>query len=350
MCFLDDRFFELLNKVQSHRLDDQRGLDTQNNEIPEFLRNKTKYLSGRESAPPILARDYSKSPHSKRQSEILMSETDNYIHAEGENYASYTRGHVSTRPSSVSLDSMSMEKRDLMDSGNHQGFRPYSSPTHDALAFTNTSFSSDGVLPSPSEGQSYFQASTAPDSPDFDDPCLAEKSLKDIGFDYSNNMYQAKAWGYSRHKSKYAASRQLQSTYDALDQSLDDTLTMDTKEDDFDRTIVESPEVKPQSRPHSVPPQVSYSNNSAHNHSLTLKELAKQSTKSQIASTPKVKQGHLIKLEQSNVDRNSPMQSPIQANYIKGHVTSEATVVDLNKLDRTALLDIGNMEENVTFV
>lgn len=339
-----------MNKVQSHRLDDQRGLDTQNNEIPEFLRNKTKYLSGRESAPPILARDYSKSPHSKRQSEILMSETDNYIRAEGENFASYTRGHVSTRPSSVSLDSMSMEKRDLMDSGNHQGFRPYSSPTHDALAFTNTSFSSDGVLPSPSEGQNYFQASTAPDSPDFDDPCLAEKSLKDIGFDYSNNMYQAKAWGYSRHKSKYAASRQLQSTYDALDQSLDDTLTMDTKEDDFDRTIVESPEVKPQSRPHSVPPQVSYSNNSAHNQSLTLKELAKQSTKSQIASTPKVKQGHIIKLEQSNVDRNLPMQSPIQANYIKGHVTSEATVVDLNKLDRTALLDIGNMEENVTFV
>ncbi|XP_021378648.1 regulator of G-protein signaling 12-like isoform X2 [Mizuhopecten yessoensis] len=227
----DDRFLDLLSKVQSGRLDDQRGLDTQNSEIPEFLRNKAPHPSGRKSAPPILSGG--------------RAQADDYVKNNHEKYVSYTRGQMMTRPSSVSLDSMTFDRRnsnidkDQFESQDFDSLNP-ESPA-DSVQHGNQSFSSDGVIPSNAEAQDFFQA-PVPECADFDDPRMAEKSLRDIGFDYSFNMYQAKAWGYSRH-SPYAQQK-LSSPGNAMATEEDETFLDDTltpNDPDFDNTLISSP-------------------------------------------------------------------------------------------------------------
>lgn len=153
----EEKFLELLSRAQSSRMDDQRGLGTSTSEIPEFLRSKMEYPSGRESAPPILKQDSSKR-------EGVIGTPENYVQNDNKYFASYTRGQVATRPSSVPADS-------FLD---HSSSRGFDSVDESQISHEDQSFSADGVIPSSSEAEVYFQT-TDPDSADFDDPRLRRK-------------------------------------------------------------------------------------------------------------------------------------------------------------------------------
>lgn len=214
----DDRFLELLSKAQRQRLDDQRGLDMNNSEIPEFLRNKSHHLSGRESAPPVLTHEHFKDM--------------DYVQNNNDKYSSYVRGSSSGRVSAMSVE--------VVDISTEDG---------DQLTSTDQSFSQDGIIPATSDAQNFFQSNDSINA-DFDDPCLAEKNLRDIGFDYSYNMYQAKAWGYSRHRP--LSPRERSKNIPPMASPDESLLDSPAANDDFDDTLTSSP-IHHHWRPHSVP-------------------------------------------------------------------------------------------------
>lgn len=100
----------------------------------------------------------------------LMAEIDDYIESINENFAAYSR------------ESMNTPKRTLAAPGE----TPKS-----ALKVTNKSFSEDSIVPSNHEAESLFGINA--DDVDFNDPHLTDKSLKDIGFNYSHNKYLSKS-------------------------------------------------------------------------------------------------------------------------------------------------------------
>lgn len=275
--FSDDRFLELLSKAQRQRLDDQRGLDMNNSEIPEFLRNKNHiHPSGRESAPPIMSRD------------PLDYNSDKYL--------SHGRGSTSGR-----VSAMSVEVVDISTDDSH-------------LTSSNQSFSQDGIIPSVNEAQDYFQSSDSINA-DFDDPCLAERNLRDIGFDYSYNMYQAKAWGYSRHRPMSPNEQHRHS--DPVNDSFNNTVT----NDDFDDTLTSSPmDTSNRWRPQSVPPVLVPNKNGV------LKQIS-----------PVAKQ------KSQNESAFQPTANSRQAS----HPTSTPKTKYDNK---PVILDLANRVEDVTFV
>ncbi|VDI53898.1 regulator of G-protein signaling [Mytilus galloprovincialis] len=279
----DDKFLELLSKAQRQRLDDQRGLDMNNSEIPEFLRNKSHHLSGRESAPPILSRD---------RTEYVQN---------NDKYSSHNRVSSSGR-----ISSMSVEVVDI------------SADDNDYLMSTDQSFSQDGIIPSTSEAQEYFQSSDSINA-DFDDPCLAEKNLRDLGFDYSYNMYQAKAWGYSRYRplSPNRQSIERNSAPLASPDLLDRTAT----NDDFDDTLTSSP-ADQRLRPQSVPPVLVSNRN-----------------------------GVLKQLSPLPYSHNTPTNSSAFHRTSNQKPSTFSTFTSTPKPDnKPVILDLANTEEDVTFV
>ncbi|XP_060064951.1 regulator of G-protein signaling loco-like isoform X2 [Ylistrum balloti] len=336
----DDQFLDLLSKVQSGRLDDQRGLDTQNSEIPEFLQNKTHHLSGRESAPPILSGG--------------RARADDYIRNNHEKYVSYTRGQIATRPSSVSLDSMTFDRHNSKTDRDEFERDDFDSCNLDlpaeAVHHGNQSFSSDGVIPSNAEAQEFFQA-PVPDCADFDDPCMAEKSLRDIGFDYSFNMYQAKAWGYSRHN-PYAQQKLSSHGNDIATNEdetfLDDTLT--PNDPDFDNTLISSP-VQGHIRSLSVPVSLHTppSKDSKSRENGLVQTSTPLTTKSDIVQTitPVLKKSEIksgmdelasSKTYTSNVSHNSAFQQPT------------TKIMSPPSDNKPVVIDLGDSETNITFV
>ncbi|XP_052099872.1 regulator of G-protein signaling 12-like isoform X2 [Mytilus californianus] len=279
----DDKFLELLSKAQRQRLDDQRGLDMNNSEIPEFLRNKSHHSSGRESAPPILSRD---------RSEYVQN---------NDKYSSHNRISSSGR-----ISSMSVEVVDI------------SADDSEYLMSTDQSFSQDGIIPQTSEAQEYFQSSDSINA-DFDDPCLAEKNLRDLGFDYSYNMYQAKAFGYSRYR-PLSPNRQSIERNSAPLTSLD-LLDSTTTNDDFDDTLTSSP-ADHRWRPQSVPP-VLVSN----------------------------KNGVLKQLSPLPYTNNTPTNTSAFCRTSNQKPSTFSTFTSTPKPDnKPVILDLANTEEDVTFV
>ncbi|KAL5022712.1 hypothetical protein ScPMuIL_001867 [Solemya velum] len=172
----DERLFHLLNRAQNHRLDDQRGLCKQSLEMPEFLRTSVADLpTGRESAPPVMSRGRSRSqsPSAHRRhivTKVHNFPTDNFVGASD---------RLSTKSCRLAYGA---------DARSLHSFKTFGSPEN--ITCSNNSFSQEGIVPQLSDATEYFQSFPVPTSPDFDDPCLAEKSLHDIGFDYSFNTYQ----------------------------------------------------------------------------------------------------------------------------------------------------------------
>ncbi|XP_061194561.1 regulator of G-protein signaling 12-like isoform X2 [Saccostrea echinata] len=330
----EERFLELLTKAQSSRMDDQRGLGTSASEIPEFLRNKVEYPSGRESAPPILK-------HDKSHRKGIVGTPEDYVQNENEYFTSYTRGQVSMRPSSVPADS-------FQDHSSSQGVMDSNDDSY--IVNQDQSFSADGVLPSSSEAEVYFQT-TDPDSADFDDPRLAEKGLRDLGFDYSYNMYQAKAWGYSRHRptglsptrqKKLTPSKQLVTPTERF--SLDEAALLDSSRD-TDKTLVGS---QLEERPNSLPaamdrisPRASYSPAVSPFGGYARKSVGENTVNH---STPKA---------ESMTSRYSNHKSAFHAPAV--HMGSPITgntsfSGDMNESQKAMIIDLGSSDENVTFV
>lgn len=315
-------------------MDDQRGLGTSTSEIPEFLRSKMEYPSGRESAPPILKQDSSKR-------EGMIGTPENYVQNDNKYFASYTRGQVATRPSSVPADS-------FLD---HSSSRGFDSVDESQISHEDQSFSADGVIPSSSEAEVYFQT-TDPDSADFDDPRLAEKGLRDLGFDYSYNMYQAKAWGYSRHRptglssprhqSKGTPNKPPMATVDRF--SFDETSMMDSSKD-MDKTLVGSPM---EGRPASLPP--------------ALDRNSPRTSFSPVMSSRPFGIYMRNSLGENSVSHSTPKTDPATSRYSNhksafrapgGTVESPVAADmsgDLNESQKAMIIDMGSSDENVTFV
>lgn len=251
-----------------------------NSEIPEFLRNKNHiHPSGRESAPPIMSRD------------PLDYNSDKYL----------SHGRCST---SGRVSAMSVEVVDISTDENQH------------VTSSDQSFSQDGIIPSLNEAQDYFQSSDSINA-DFDDPCLAERNLRDIGFDYSYNMYQAKAWGYSRHRPISPNGQTRHSDPVNLNESLNNTVT----NNDFDDTLTSSP-MDNRWRPQSVPPVLVPNKNGVLKQLSPLpKEKSKSPNGSAFQPTGNSKQA----------SRNTSTSKPKQDN-------------------KPVILDLANRVEDVTFV
>ena len=310
-------------------MEDQRGVGTVDSDMPDFLRDKLS--SGRESAPPILS----------SRSERLAS--DNYVQNENADFASYTRGQISSRPSSVPLG-----RSESLDSATSRG----GVDQIEAVPHTNQSFSTDGVIPSIEEAEDVFQ-STAPDSPDFDDPCLAEKSLRDIGFDYNYNMYQAKAWGYSRHRPNFSSSRHIQNSFKRAPMAAPERYSFEENslnhsgDSEEDKTLVSSPV---DFRPHSVPP--SLGNGAVHYLSPILPQTSPTSSRSNnraVLTSP-------VKLHQQEQSTPKPNYSKYKSAFQPAgggkENIAEATVdLDVDSGHKAMVVDLGSPEEeSVTFV
>ncbi|XP_056005277.1 regulator of G-protein signaling 12-like isoform X4 [Ostrea edulis] len=328
----EEKFLELLSKAQSSRMDDQRGLGTSASEIPEFLRNKVEYPSGRESAPPILKHDSSRR-------EGMLGKSEDYLQNENEHFTSYTRGQFSTRPSSVPADS-------FLD---HSSSRIMDSNEDSHISHVDQSFSTDGVIPTASEAEVYFQT-TDPDSADFDDPRLAEKGLRDLGFDYSLNMYQAKAWGYSRHRpsglssprqpNKLTPSKLLVSPTERF--SLDEAALMDSGQD-LDQTLIEG-------RPMSLPPALDRSSpKGSFSPILSSRPFGAYTRNSVGESTI----SHSTPKTESMTSRSSNHKSAFHSPGVQtGSLGSgdPSFNKDLNESQKAMIVDLGSSDENVTFV
>lgn len=220
LCVTDqDALCERLKRAQDLSLDDQRGQAVQNTEMPDFLRNvNDNVLERRESAPPTIGRDVVPDAVKKdmekirkslqsdcrgdgsvnglgveaakgksRHSRDLMAEIDEYIESINENFAAYTReSRQTSTPQSKSVTQSYAE-----------------TPQPEAIISSNKSFSEDGIVPSNDEADSFFQGSS-PDEGDSTDVLLTDRSLRDIGFTYSQNKYLAKSRNFVNHRNQYS--------------------------------------------------------------------------------------------------------------------------------------------------
>jgi hypothetical protein len=313
-------------------MDDQRGLGTSASEIPEFLRNKVEYPSGRESAPPILKHDPSRR-------EGMLGKSEGYLQNDNEYFTSYTRGQFSTRPSSVPADSFIENSSSRITDSNEDS----------RISHQDQSFSADGVIPSTSEAEAYFQT-TDPDSADFDDPRLAEKGLRDLGFDYSLNMYQAKAWGYSRHRpsglssprqpNKLTPSKLLVTASDRF--SMDDAALMDSSPD-MDQTLVEG-------RPVSLPPALDRSSPKGSFSPIMPPRPFGAYTRNSFGESTV---SHSTPKAESVASRSSNHKSAFHSPGVHtgSLVTGDTSFnKDLNESQKAMIVDLGSSDENVTFV
>lgn len=219
-CFVsisDEKLFHLLNRAQNHRLDDQRGLCKQSLEIPEFLRTSVADLpTGRESAPPVMSRGRSRSQSPSAHRRHFVTKLHNFSTDE---FASAPDRHSTQSHKLVSgADARSLNL-----------FKTFGSP--EAIACSNDSFSREGIVPQLSDATDYFQSFALQTSPDFDDPSLAEKSLQDIGFDYSFNTYQLNSTNASTNFFECAPSL-MNDTIENESEAVIDSLMNSTKSSD----------------------------------------------------------------------------------------------------------------------
>lgn len=157
--------------MQSHRLDDQRGLTAQDLELPEFLKDKNEELNQR-----------------RRSSD--------HATAGGETPARWRRRE--RRNSDSSLMDISPDNRRLSKSLSQDAFEDVvrtasvQTPGTHRIPYMDQSFSHDGLVPSHHDAENYFsQQQEGPASPNFNDSHLMERSLHDIGMGGRAHQRQA---------------------------------------------------------------------------------------------------------------------------------------------------------------
>ena len=145
-CSIDlseERFIELLTRVQSHRLDDQRGLTRDQLELPDFLKINKDRDPGRQSVGPDLERSTPRT-RERRNSDSSLLDVD-----------------VNRRISR----SLSQEKVSVDVGQRSPGI--YSSPVSNRIPYMDQSFSHDGVVPTYNDAEEVFShARNFPGSPD----------------------------------------------------------------------------------------------------------------------------------------------------------------------------------------
>ena len=327
----------------------------QNSEIPEFLQNKPP-LSGRESAPPVMTGG----DHRSSLQKYMASIVGDYVEHDTGGFTSYTRSSsgvrpASARPSSVSLDDIDRQQQTFTDRYTDFDHHVDHSNTFsgNSIPHADNSSSINSSLPTQQQTQNFFNSTS--ESSDFDDPCLAEKSVIDI-HDYSVNNTQAKAWGYSRHR---PYSRFLQTSANSSStQDLDHDSTPTAFHSDLDNTLVtSSPHNSSHIRSQSVPPSISnqivptnhsqtnqiHSNhsptNQIHSHTLTNIDLspihphAMNTTPNSGKMNTSQQQNSVQKYNVNRNGYNFPKQNNISPNN-----------------SRPIIVDLDYPENNVTFV
>ena len=191
---------ERLKRAQYLSFDDQRGLAPRDLELPEFLRGSNtddeEVFRGRESAPGALNRGRDQPELTRPSSDPVISDRDSYVENQQENFVEYSRENAFdrhsapfSRPKVPNRTKRGSRHRKLNDSLINE----------DTFQSSNQSFSQDGILPSEADAERLFQTS-AHESPDFNDPLLTDKSLKDIGFNYHYNKYLSKSRNFINYR------------------------------------------------------------------------------------------------------------------------------------------------------
>ena len=193
ILFSDDQTLcERLKRAQNLSFDDQRGLAPQDLELPEFLRESSggnQELTGRESAPAALTRSREQLHTMYSASDHMIPGTEDYVENQHENFIEFSRELPSERHSSPFVRNK-VPKRTARNGSRRN--RMNESVCDDNFQSSDRSFSQDGVLPSEADADRLFQTSLQ-ETPDFNDPFLTDKSLKDIGFNYHYNKYLSKS-------------------------------------------------------------------------------------------------------------------------------------------------------------
>ena len=248
----DHTLCERLKRAQNLSFDDQRGLAPQDLELPEFLRESGKGsqdIVGRESAPAALTRSRGQPQtllHSVPDSEILA--TEEYVENHQENFVEFSRELPFERYSTPFVRTK-VPKRPSRR-GRQNRFNE-SVLCDDRLQSSDQSFSQDGVLPFEEDADRLFQSSVQ-ESPDFNDPYLTDKSLKDIGFNYHYNKYLSKSRNFINYRPRNIQSNSFlgpewssSSEYSSPNQTIrGETVDM---ADYLDSTLVHSPHSSPYS-------------------------------------------------------------------------------------------------------
>lgn len=231
--------------------DDQRGLAPQDLELPEFLRGSSgeeEVFPRRESAPGALNRGSEQLPTVQQNSNKMISDTDYYVENQHDNFVEYSREIASERHSAP-FARTKVPKRNVRR-GSRRNRQNESFVREDNFHSSDQSFSQDGVLPSEADAERLFQTSML-ESPDFTDPFLTDKSLKDIGFNYHYNKYLSKSRNFINYRPRnidfnhFVANHESMSSADVS--SPNRTLRGETVDivDNLDSTLVQTPELSP---------------------------------------------------------------------------------------------------------
>ncbi|XP_064600347.1 regulator of G-protein signaling loco-like [Liolophura sinensis] len=186
----EDNFLDLLSRMQSQRIDDQRGVGRDSLEVPDFL---LKPSAKQESGTSDSQRPQSSSEPSDEASNLLSIQAaegydlDDFDDVEPnmlslqQNIEPETLTKPCRKGSPPSAEAADYDGRSI------RKFKTFGSPT-EKLHFTNSSFSQESVVPSYNQALNYFSSFNHPPHPDFDDPMLMVKSVSDIGFDQSGSQ------------------------------------------------------------------------------------------------------------------------------------------------------------------
>ena len=170
-------------------------------ELPEFLRGShtddDEVFRGRESAPGALNRGRDQPDLTRPSSDPVISDRDSYVENQHENFVEYSREHGLDRHSAP-FSRPKVPNRTAKRANRHKKLNE-SLLNEETFPSSNQSFSQDGILPSEADAERLFQTS-AHESPDFNDPLLTEKSLKDIGFNYHYNKYLSKSRNFINYR------------------------------------------------------------------------------------------------------------------------------------------------------
>lgn len=183
----EDNFLDLLSRMQSQRIDDQRGVGRDSLEVPDFLLKPT---AKQESGTGDGQTPQTTSEPSDGAGNLLSIQAEEGFDLDDfdDVEPNMPTRHQSTEPETLTKlsgkgSASSVGAADY-DGRSIRKFKTFGSPT-EKIHFTNSSFSQESVVPSYNQAVNYFSSFNHPAHPDFDDPMLMVKSVSDIGFDQS---------------------------------------------------------------------------------------------------------------------------------------------------------------------
>ena len=251
--FISDKqtLCERLKRAQNLSFDDQRGLAPQDLELPEFLRGSNtdddEVFRGRESAPGALNRGRDQPELTRPSSDPVISDREVYVENQHEHFVEYSRDSAPDRHSAP-FPRNKVPNRNAKRGSRHKKYND-SLVNDDLFQPSNQSFSQDGILPSEADAERLFQTS-AQESPDFNDPFLTDKSLKDIGFNYHYNKYLSKSRNFINYRPRNINFNELVNNDPLLSPDVispNDTIRGEAYEvaDNLDSTLVHSSHSSP---------------------------------------------------------------------------------------------------------